>query len=263
MGYISDSLRGYKGAILWYHHGIMKCPIHHFWNDNSMDKNVSPINLRNLFHNMNIKKEQIAVWTHAPNTRAFLKYNKNYAGLRLYQTPIGYDPEIEPLQKPVEDAEFDFMYIGANKENRLRKLTSFLVDIPYSICILGKGFPDKTIKNVTFKSQRKGHGRVYELYRNAKASFIVGNPEFEQTGNQTTRFTQPVISGCLNFGDKNIFGIGSAIGASQAVGNKLALVNRYEKINANDERQQLVLKQQKNLQKWTTILQDLLTRIAA
>lgn len=261
MDYVAEALRGYKGKVIWYHHGMMKCQQQLLWNAAAKDPTVSPVNLRNIFSEMGTKKSQFVAWTHTPNVKELVAKNKGLGGIPIITTPIGYDPDFEPQREPVEEANFDFMYVGANKENRQEKLMSFLYDIPYTVNIIGKGFPNKQVKNITFNEQVKGHAKVYDLYRHAYASLIVGNPEFERSGNQTTRFTQPINCGCITFGDAAYKGIAGTVGTPQTVKDRLALVRRFTQIMDSGEQSQIVKTQQHGLLQWVEILDRMLMKV--
>lgn len=258
MKYVADALRGYRGTVIWYQHGGFDGRPSVMWESGAYDPNLSPNNIKNLFHDMGIRKEQVVIWTHVADRRIFVQKWPIFKGMVIMATPIGFDPEIEPQMPYNASAKYDFIYIGVNKGNRQRKLMEFLYGLPFSVLVVGNKWTPGTVDNITFVGEVKGHGKIYDLYKQARFALIIGDDQFEETGNQTTRFTQSINSGCITFGDARFKGVERVVGRDMLVSSRMELLDKV----ANLRNPEVVLRaQQRNLPTWETVLSRLLPEL--
>jgi len=240
-----------------YHHSDFQSRFHHLWQATEPKPGASKKNIKNLARDINLPLENIVVWSHVHNLAATKDRIKQFDQPAHVTTPIGYDPNFEPQCPFNQDAEHDFIYVGANKSNREDQIKKFLLGLPYDVLLAGKGWEEGTYNNIQCIGKVPGHAKVYELYEDAKYSFIPSGQVFRQTGQETTRYTQTINSGLATFADHRLPGEARTFGMKALVKNRQDLYKKVEYHNP----QELLEKQQANLLTWDNVLTKLLGEI--
>lgn len=249
-----ELLRGFDGKLILYHHSDFQSRFHHLWQPTKARPGASEKNIKNLARDINLPLENIVVWSHVHNLAATKNRIKHFEQPAHVTTPIGYDPNFEP-QRPFDpDTEHKFIYVGANKANREKQVKKFLLGLPYSVLLAGKGWKEGQYENINCIGKVPGHAKIYDLYKDAKYSFIPAGQVFRKTGQETTRYTQTINSGLATFADKRLPGAARTFGMNALVEDRQDL---YKKVEFHDPAD-LVQSQQANLLTWDTVLTKLL-----
>lgn len=256
MGIVGDSLRDYKGTVYFYKHGNMSDKMYYLFMDVKKDDSLHKYNMKNLLYDMNISWDQIKIWNHMNNKDDFVSSSKYHTEENFHFSPIGFSKTFEPQRKFNPNAIYDFIYIGACKNERKEKLYNLLYDSKYSVLIIGKDWHESEFmtqdKNFNLFGQYKGHGNIADLYRLSKFSLIIGDDVFEKYGNETTRFTQSINFGNITFSDRKMTSAEKYVGKDFMIDSISDITKTLDKIKGEEDK--YLHQQQSNLNEWKTLL---------
>lgn len=198
---------------------------------------------------------RFVLWTHALHPELVQQSDSNRTAYNHFVekalfVPMSYSPNFDrPLT--AKPRSVDIIYIGREKTT---KRTDNLIRLAgrEDCCtrqLYGKW--DHPPEGWDYKGFVAGHGRVYEILPQARASICVADPWFYKTGTLTTRVTQTIRSGALLLMDSSWSEAGLKV-AEKLVANHADVENQLERWKELAERQS------KLLRPWSEVLPSVL-----
>jgi len=241
-----------------YHHGGpgMCVPLGSMYEYGRQDGNpsYSHLNLRNLFKGIHRNSNRWFLWTHAIDADSFAKKVGKRPGYakeceKAIFLPIGYSANFDrPLVET--DHSVDLIYVGREKTGyRTERLVQLYGQDSCCKRLLYGNWKHPP-PGWLYGGMIPGHGKVYMLLPQAKATIHISDKWFYERGLLTTRIVEGIRAGIANFVDAEYHGAEVLLGEGSA-----AFITNHEEIHQHlPYYREIAEVQKKRLQTWDVIV---------
>ena len=255
-----EIINNFKGNVFYYQHGNKghRFPIEALKKIEEKEK-LDGKNIRVLAEKYDFFKNK--KWTLLSHSnKEYLDFiykdkKKFNFDFNIKNIPLCYSENFDKHILPKKEPNRKLTFVGGEKEkNRYNKVIKFYSDLGFKTNVIGK-WESKLPNDIIYEGIIKGHGKVYEILNDSYACCQIGDKEFEEYGQITTRAIQTIRSGAVLYSDIDYKGMENYVEKEYLISTRTEMREKMKDLLNKSylERLEINEKQNSKLKSWDEI----------